>query len=81
MPASDIFVALFHRMKSDSFHWIIAVAKDDETYVKFHARNSIGGLWSYESVEQRILDSATLTALVKIGESPTRSSTSPDPSS
>ena len=37
-------------------------------FVKFHARNSPGGAWSYEYAEQDLLSTASVLSFVKIGE-------------
>ncbi len=71
--ANDISVALFHRNKADRFHWAITISVSPIVVVKFHARNTAGGFWSYQTDEQEISDSLGLVALVKIGPVSSRS--------
>ncbi|EPQ56163.1 hypothetical protein GLOTRDRAFT_40659, partial [Gloeophyllum trabeum ATCC 11539] len=67
-----IFVVLFHRKKVDSFHWALAVEQTNRTFTKFHAKNTFGGIWSYECTEQDIFKDAALVALVEIGKPQSR---------
>lgn len=78
MPAIDrivengIYIVLFSRRLPGDFHWIIGIPTDlrrgRTMFVKFHARNSRGGAWSYEYAEQDLLSTASVLSFVKIGE-------------
>jgi len=70
--AGDMFIALFHRNATDSFHWIIALATSPggTTFVKYHARTTLSGAFVYEVVSQSIFEDQRLVALVKIGTLP-----------
>lgn len=65
----DIYIALFER-KARDFHWLIAIPTDlnKRAFVKFHARNTVSGVWSYECAQHDLLASGSLVCFVRIGE-------------
>ncbi|GJF00422.1 hypothetical protein PsYK624_167100 [Phanerochaete sordida] len=68
LAVQDVVVALFHRNKPDSFHWALAVYGGGDSFVKFHATNTPGGLWAYKREDEATTETRPeLVALVKIG--------------
>ena len=66
LELNTICACLFAR-GDGKFHWAIIAPISPRDATKYHAKDFGGGNWIYESVQECILQSLVVCAVVKIG--------------